>query len=40
MITDKKARLYYVVNMKKHSPEVMPFTVVYDRTVKIIDLTE
>lgn len=39
MIVDKKARPYYVVNMKKHSPEIMPFIVVYDRTVKIIDLT-
>ena len=39
MIVDKKSRLYYVVNMKKHSPEIMPFAVVYDKTVKIIDLT-
>ena len=39
MIVDKRARPYYVVNMKKHSPEVMPFTVIRDKTIKIIDLT-
>ena len=39
MIVDKKPRPYYIVNVKKHFPEIMPFTVVYDKTVKVIDLT-
>ena len=39
MIVDKKSKPYYIVNMKKHSPEIMPFSVEYDKTVKIIDLT-
>lgn len=39
MIVDKKSRPYYIVKVEKHSPEIMPFTVVYDKTVKIIDLT-
>ena len=39
MIVDRKERPYYIVNMKKRSPEVMPFSVEYDKTVKIIDLT-
>ena len=39
MIVDKKSRPYYIVKVKKHSPEIMPFTVVYDKTVNIIDLT-
>ncbi len=39
MIVDKKSRPYYIINMRKRSPEIMPFVIVYDRTVKIIDLT-
>ena len=39
MIVDKKIRPYYIVKVEKHSQEIMPFTVVYDKTVKIIDLT-
>jgi hypothetical protein len=40
MIVDKKSRPYYIVNVKKHSPEIVPFIVVYDRTVKTIDLDD
>lgn len=38
MVVDKRIRPYCIVKVKKHFPEIMPFTVVYDKTVKIINL--
>ena len=35
-----KSRPYYIIKVKKHSPEIVPFIVVYDRTVKTIDLDD
>lgn len=40
MIKDTRTRPYYIVKPKKYSPEIMPFSVEYDRTVKIINLNE
>lgn len=39
MIKDTRTRPYYIIKPKKHSPEIMPFSVERSKEIIIIDLT-